>query len=80
MSFRALSHALGGLTLAATLTGAAMAQETVTYATDGGNILDVMTRTLIRPAEAKYGLRVVPDPNADRYPVIKAQVMSGKPT
>ncbi|WP_137391121.1 ABC transporter substrate-binding protein [Rhodoligotrophos defluvii] len=77
----AFSRVMGlSLVLAAALFSPAVAQETVTYATDGGNILDVMKKTLIGPAEQKLGIRVVPDPNADRYPVLKAQVLSGKPT
>ena len=68
--------------MAATLATAAalpLAAQTVTYATDGGTILDTMNKNLIKPAETKLGIRVVTDANADRYPVVKAQVMSGKP-
>ncbi len=71
---------LFGIGLALCASGVARAEETVTYATDGGNILQVMTKAMIAPAEKKLGIRVVADANADRYPVIKAQVLSGKPT
>ncbi|WP_288950887.1 ABC transporter substrate-binding protein [uncultured Paracoccus sp.] len=57
-----------------------VAQETVTYGTDGGGLLDVVMEAQIKPAEAKHGFRVVVDASADRYPVVKAQVASGKPT
>ncbi len=69
-----------GVSLAATLSATAFARDVVTYATDGGTILEELTKALIRPAEEKLGIRVVTDANADRYPVIKAQVLSGKPT
>jgi putative spermidine/putrescine transport system substrate-binding protein len=71
--------ALGMAVVLGLTTTAAGAQEAVTYATDGGNLLTVVTKTLLKPAEAKLGIRVVPDPNADRYPPLKAQVASGKP-
>lgn len=70
--------AFSGAALFATLSQAA-AEETVTYGTDGGGLLDVAMEALIKPAEEKYGFRVVADANADRYPVVKAQVASGKP-
>lgn len=70
--------AFSGAALFATLSQAA-AEETVTYGTDGGGLLDVVMEALIKPAEEKYGFRVVADANADRYPVVKAQVASGKP-
>lgn len=66
--------------LVAGLSSAATAQEVVTYGTDGGGILDIVTKALISPAEKKLGIRVVTDANTDRYPVVKAHVMSGKPT
>lgn len=77
-----ISHrsVLLGIGLALGLSCAARAQEAVTYATDGGAILEVMTKALLEPAEKKLGIRVIADANADRYPVIKAQVLSGKPT
>lgn len=75
-----------GLKIAA-VSGAAMlaavsqsgAQETVTYGTDGGELLDVVIKGQIKPAEEKYGFRVITDASADRFPVVKAQVASGKP-
>jgi putative spermidine/putrescine transport system substrate-binding protein len=62
----------------ALLSAASARAESVTYATDGGTILDVMKEALLRPAEKKLGIEVSPAPNADRYPVVKAQVGSGK--
>lgn len=67
------------IALAATISTAAIAQEAVTYATDGGAILDAMNTALIKPAEKELGIRVIADTNSDRYPVLKAQVASGKP-
>lgn len=57
-----------------------VAQETVTYGTDGGDLLELVKEVQIKPAEEKYGFRVITDANADRYPVVKAHVASGKPT
>lgn len=78
---RTLTKAVSVLSiaLAATLSTAALAQEAVTYATDGGAILDAMSPALIKPAEKSLGIRVITDTNADRYPPLKAQVASGKP-
>lgn len=79
MGFTNHSSLLLGAVASVALSTAAIAQETITYATDGGTLLDVMTKHLIGPAEKKLNIHVTPDPNADRYPVIKAQVQSGKP-
>ena len=70
--------AFSGLAIFAAASQSA-AQETVTYGTDGGGLLDVVMEAQIKPAEEKYGFRVIIDANADRYPVVKAQVASGKP-
>jgi putative spermidine/putrescine transport system substrate-binding protein len=67
------------MALAATISTAAFAQEAVTYATDGGAILDAMSPALLKPAEKSLGIRVITDANADRYPALKAQVASGRP-
>ncbi|NSX89170.1 ABC transporter substrate-binding protein [Agrobacterium tumefaciens] len=63
----------------ATLFGAPAWAQSVTWGTDGGALHDVMTKTLVEPAEKKLGIRIVSDQNSDRYPVVKAQVLSGKP-
>ncbi len=60
------------------LYGAALAKD-VTYGTDGGALHEVVNRTLLEPARKKLGLDILIETNADRYPVVKTQVLSGKP-
>jgi putative spermidine/putrescine transport system substrate-binding protein len=50
------------------------AAQTVVYATDGGKLLDALKKTVIPAAETHAGVRINVEPNADRYPVIKASV------
>lgn len=78
MHTRNLRIAAVGAIFVAAFSSSAWAQS-VTWGTDGGALHEVMTKTLVEPAEKKLGIRVISDQNADRYPVVKAQVLSGKP-
>lgn len=80
LPYGALQHAAAGLSLALVAAVPATAAEQITFVSQGGAYQKAQTIAILDPAAKKLGITIHQDSVPEAWPIMRAQVASGKPT